>query len=452
MRLARPPDQHHRYPRSRRLHGRGRAFVAGAGRVGRGVRRGGRRGAADGDGLASGRQVPRAPHLLREQDGPRGRRLRPHPRVHPDPAGRQSGGSSASARRRGSLRGGHRPRPDEGGSLRRRRIARGRAGGRGHSRAVARAGHGVPGAVGGKGQRGQRRHPEPVSPRRAAARVGAAGDHPAAGDRIVARRGSAVRAGAVRVRVQEQGRAAAAGRHRRLPSVAGGRAAHHRHQPPAIGDGRRLPGRAGGGRHRAFLGAGVQGDDRPLRRPVDLHPRLLGGHEDGRDGAQHRTGPQGAHRPPAEDAREQARGDPAGLRRRHRRGGRSEERRHRRHDLRSAARGGARVDGVPEPGHQSGDRAEHEGRPGEAGAGTGQAHRRGSDVPGADGRRGRAGRHIGDGRAASRDSRRPTEARVRRGGERRPPAGRLQGNADPSRGRRGPLRQADGRTRSSTGT
>ena len=45
-------------------------------RRGRGVRRGRRRRAADRDGVAPGQQVQRAALLLRQQDGPRRRRLR----------------------------------------------------------------------------------------------------------------------------------------------------------------------------------------------------------------------------------------------------------------------------------------------------------------------------------------------------------------------------------------
>ena len=59
-----------------------------------------------------------------------------------------------------------------------------------------------------------------------------------------------------------------------------------------------------------------------------------GSHEDGRHRAQHHQGPEGAHRPPAQDARQQARGDQGGLRRRHRGRGGPQERDHRRHHLR----------------------------------------------------------------------------------------------------------------------
>ncbi len=64
-------------------------------------------------------------------------------------------------------------------------------------------------------------------------------------------------------------------------------------------------------------------------------------------GAQRHQGQDRAHRPPAQDARQQARGDQGGLRRRHRRGRRPEERHDRRHDLRREEAGAARVDGLP---------------------------------------------------------------------------------------------------------
>ncbi len=78
VRLERPPHQHHRHPRPRRLHHRGRAVAARARRRRRRVRLGRRRRAADRDGVAPGQQVPRAAHLLRQQDGPHRRRLLPH--------------------------------------------------------------------------------------------------------------------------------------------------------------------------------------------------------------------------------------------------------------------------------------------------------------------------------------------------------------------------------------
>ena len=59
----------------------------------------------------------------------------------------------------------------------------------------------------------------------------------------------------------------------------------------------------------------------------------------------------------------------------------------------------------------------------------------------------RRSRHRRHGRAAPRDHRRPAQARVRRRGQRRPSAGRLQGNAHPSGRRRDEVRQADRRPR-----
>ena len=64
-------------PGPRRLHRRGGAFAAGARRRGRGLRRCRRRGAADRERLAAGRQVPRAADVLRQQAGPHRRGLLP---------------------------------------------------------------------------------------------------------------------------------------------------------------------------------------------------------------------------------------------------------------------------------------------------------------------------------------------------------------------------------------
>ena len=68
-------DQPDRHSGTRRLHRRGGAFAARAGRRRGYLLRRGRRGAPVGDRLASGRQIQRAAYRLRQQDGPHGRRL-----------------------------------------------------------------------------------------------------------------------------------------------------------------------------------------------------------------------------------------------------------------------------------------------------------------------------------------------------------------------------------------
>ena len=80
-------------PGPRRLHHRGRAIAARARRRGLRVRRRGRRGAAVGDGVAPGRQVRRAAHLLRQQDGPHRRQLLAHRRHDQGPPGQQAAGT-----------------------------------------------------------------------------------------------------------------------------------------------------------------------------------------------------------------------------------------------------------------------------------------------------------------------------------------------------------------------
>ena len=95
--LERPPHQHHRHARPRRFHDRGRAQPARARRRGRGVRLGRRRRAAIRDGVAPGRQIRRAAHLLRQQDGPHRRRF-PALRARDQGAARRRRRSSRSCR------------------------------------------------------------------------------------------------------------------------------------------------------------------------------------------------------------------------------------------------------------------------------------------------------------------------------------------------------------------
>ena len=97
-----------------------------------------------------------------------------------------------------------------------------------------------------------------------------------------------------------------------FPAVAARRAADHR---PRSGQGRADADRASGGRRCAVLRAGVQDHDRPVRRSAHVLPRLLGRADVGRQRLQRDQAAHRAHRPPAEDAREQARGNQGGLRR-----------------------------------------------------------------------------------------------------------------------------------------
>ena len=68
------------------------------------------RGAADRDGVAPGRQVPRAAHRVLQQDGQDRRGLFPVPQGHCRSAWRQAGGHSAADRRREPIQGHRRSR------------------------------------------------------------------------------------------------------------------------------------------------------------------------------------------------------------------------------------------------------------------------------------------------------------------------------------------------------
>ena len=87
-----------------------------------------------------------------------------------------------------------------------------------------------------------------------------------------------------------------------------------------------------------FAGARVQDHDRPVCRPADLLPRLLGHGQDRRHRLQPDQGAQGAARPHPADARQPARGNQGSARRRHRRGCGPQGRDDRRHAVRPAAR------------------------------------------------------------------------------------------------------------------
>ena len=121
--LARLRHQHHRHPRPHRFHRRSPALPARPRRRRRRLRRRAGRRAAIRDGLASGRPLRRAAHLLRQQDGPRRRLLRPHAGHDPRAPRRQPHPGADADRRRVGFHGRRRPARREGDHLDRRRSA-----------------------------------------------------------------------------------------------------------------------------------------------------------------------------------------------------------------------------------------------------------------------------------------------------------------------------------------
>ena len=198
-------------------------------------------------------------------------------------------------------------------------------------------------------------------------------------------------------------------------------------------------------RQRAVQRARLQDRGRPVRRQARVLPGLLG-HAQGRlVRPQPDEGQEGADRPHPPDARQPPRGDRRGLRRRHRRGRRPQGHLHRRHAVRPRPPGRPRVDDVPGAGHRGQDRAEDEGRPGQAGDRPPAARRGGPDLPrphrpgvGRDADR----RH---GRAAPRRARRPDGPRVQGRGEHRQAPGLLPRDDPPRRRGQRPLRPPDRR-------
>ena len=290
-------------PGPRRLHGRGRALAARPRRRDRRLRLGRRGRAPVGDRLAPGRQVPGPADRLHQQDGPHRRRLRARGRDDARPPRRPPAADPASDRRRGRLRGRRRPDREQGpgveGRARHRVLLRGDPGGarrrrprgahapdRGLRRLRRRAHGGLP-------QRGG-------DPPRADREVAAPGDARPQGD-----------AGALRLGVQEQGRAAVARRDRRAAAIAARGAADDRLRDRPT----RATGEQGdevdpqARRLGAVRGARVQGDGRPVRRQADLLPRLLGQAHRRQPRAQRDQRQDRADRPAADDARQPSRGD-----------------------------------------------------------------------------------------------------------------------------------------------
>ena len=192
-----------------------------------------------------------------------------------------------------------------------------------------------------------------------------------------------------RLRLQEQGRAAAARRGDRLPAEPARRAAGARGRPA-----HRARALAPPGDRRAVRRAGVQGHVRPVRREAHLHPRLLGRDEAGRQGHEHDHGQDRARRPHPPDAREPPRGARRARRRRDRRDRRPEGDDDGRHARRRHRADRPRGDDLPRPGDRGRDRAEDEGRPGQARLRPAAPVRGGPDLPGAHRRRDRADDHL----------------------------------------------------------
>ena len=131
--------------------------------------------------------------------------------------------------------------------------------------------------------------------------------------------------GAVRQRVQEQGRSAHARRGDRLPAVAAGRAACRR---PCARQGGRGD-RPQAVDRRAVLGAGVQGRHAPVLRQADLRPGVLGQGRLRLAGHQRHQGQEGAAGQAVPDALQQGEPGGDGLGGPHLRGDRPEGHHHR---------------------------------------------------------------------------------------------------------------------------
>ena len=167
--------------------------------------------------------------------------------------------------------------------------------------------------------------------------------------------------------LQEQGRPAAARRDRRAAALAARGAAGVGPRAAGKGEDGGHAADAPGRRRRAVRRPRLQGDGRPLRRQADLLPRLL------RQAQRRQPRPQRLHRQDradraaADDARQPPRGDRGVLRRRHLRRRRPQADLHRRHARGARRPDRAGDDRLPRAGHRGRDRAEDEGRPGEAG-------------------------------------------------------------------------------------
>ena len=183
--------------------------------------------------------------------------------------------------------------------------------------------------------------------------------------------------------------------------------------------------------------------------------RVYSGHVESGDTVLNSTkGTHRAHRPPAEDARQQARGDQGSLGGRHR-------------APPSACKnvttgdticdpktpGRARVDELPGAGHR-GRRSSRRRRPTRRSSASalGQADAGRPDLPGPHGQGHGPDHHLRHGRAAPRDHRRPPGARVQRRRQRRQAAGRLPRDDHPGGRGRGQASSARPAAAASTAT
>ena len=210
LRVEGHQHQHHRHPGPRRLHHRGGARAARARRRDPRPLLGVRRAVAVDHRRPADAPLQGSAPRLRQQDGPRRRELRPRHGAAQGEAEPPPGDDADADRRRGQVRGHHRPDRGQGLLLRRRQRRERPRGGR--SRRARRGGQAGPPRH-DRGRRQRRRPPGRAVPRRQARlHRGAEGRHPPRHHR------AQDDAGDVRLGLQEQGRAAAARRRPRLPA------------------------------------------------------------------------------------------------------------------------------------------------------------------------------------------------------------------------------------------
>ena len=235
------------------------------------------------------------------------------------------------------------------------------------------------------GGRAGRRRDGGLSRRRRARRRDAEGADPQGHAELL------VRAGAVRLGVQEQGRPAPARRGRRLSAEPARRARRSRASSSTARPSTTRP--ADDNAPFAALAFKIMND--PFVGTLTFARIYSGKLETASQVHQLGQGQEGEGRPHAADACQRPRGHPGGLCRRHRRSGGPQGHHHRRHALRVQRADHPRADGVPRSGHRARGRAEDQGRPGEDGHRAQSPGARGSFVP----------RDLGPSRAARPSSR-----------------------------------------------